>query len=42
MNELVFSEAMWGIYQPLMRADFQLFDQYTFQHEGAYLLAREK
>lgn len=34
VNELVFSEAMWGTYQPLMRADFQLFDQYVFEHEG--------
>lgn len=28
MAELVFSEAMWGMYQPLMRSDFKLFDEY--------------
>ena len=34
MNEIVFSAAMWGTYQPLMRADFRLFDEYEFSHAG--------
>ncbi|KAL4451499.1 hypothetical protein ABPG75_007161 [Micractinium tetrahymenae] len=35
VNELVFSAALWGTYQPLMRADFTLFDEYEHTHEGA-------
>ncbi|EFN56084.1 hypothetical protein CHLNCDRAFT_145599 [Chlorella variabilis] len=35
VNELVFSPALWGTYQPLMRADFTLFDEYTHRHAGA-------
>jgi surfactin synthase thioesterase subunit len=34
VNEIVFSKAMWSTYQPLMRADFTLFDEYKFQHAG--------
>ena len=35
VNEIVFSRAMWPVYQPLMRADFTIFDEYDFQHSGA-------
>ena len=38
VNEVVFSAAMWPIYQPLMRADFTLFDQYKFEHQGTPVL----
>ena len=34
VNEVVFSLSMWPVYQPLMRADFTLFDQYSFEHQG--------
>ena len=34
INDLVFTPALWGTYQHLMRSDFQLFDSYKFQHEG--------
>ena len=34
MSEVVFSPAMWPAYHVLMRADFQLFDEYRFLHEG--------
>ena len=34
VNEVVFSAAMWSAFEPLMRADFTLFDQYRFQHTG--------
>ena len=34
VNEIVFSAAMWGTYQPLMRGDFTLFDEYQHLHEG--------
>lgn len=37
VNEVVFSPGMWGTYQPLMRADFCLFDQYHFDHQGLFL-----
>ena len=35
VNEVVFSAAMWSAFKPLMRADFTLFDQYSFHHTGA-------
>lgn len=35
VNEVVFSGAMWGTYQPLLRADFTLFDEYNFTRQGA-------
>lgn len=35
VNEIVFSAAMWGTYQPLMRGDFTLFDEYQHLHAGA-------
>ena len=35
VNEVIFSQAMWPVYQPLMRADFTLFDEYEYQHSGA-------
>ena len=28
ISEVVFSAAMWGMYQPLLRADFTMFDEY--------------
>lgn len=31
----MFSAAMWPTYHGLMRADFQLFDEYSFLHESA-------
>ena len=34
VNEAVFSPALWGSYQSLMRADFTLFDSYSFDHQG--------
>ena len=34
VGEVVFSAAMWPVYQPLMRADFRLFDEYEFTREG--------
>lgn len=33
VNEIVFSAAMWSTYHSLMRADFQLFDEYIFLHQ---------
>jgi surfactin synthase thioesterase subunit len=33
VNELVFGD-IWKIYQPLMRADFHLFDKYDHVHDG--------
>lgn len=39
VNEVVFSPALWGSYQPLMRADFTLFDSYCFQHQGVPCIA---
>jgi hypothetical protein len=39
VNVLVFSASMWGTYQALMRADFKLFDQYSYQHQGAILFS---
>lgn len=34
VNEVVFRAGVWEQYQPLLRADFSLFDQYKFEHEG--------
>lgn len=34
VNEVVFSPALWGTYHALMRADFTLFDEYAYAHEG--------
>lgn len=28
INEAVFSPGMWEMYQPMLRADFRLFDEY--------------
>lgn len=35
VNEVVFTPALWPIYQALMRADFTLFDEYQFSGTGA-------
>jgi len=32
VNELIFQNGMWDIYQPLMRSDFHLFDKYDYVH----------
>ena len=37
INELVFSSGMWPTYQPLLRADFTIFDEY--QHSTGALLS---
>jgi len=34
ISEVVFSAAMWPTYQPLLRADFTLFDEYEFGGSG--------
>ncbi|KAL4515951.1 hypothetical protein Ndes2526B_g00665 [Nannochloris sp. 'desiccata'] len=31
--EIVFSNAMWPMYHPLLRADFTMFDEYEYKHE---------
>lgn len=35
VNDVVFTAAMWPIYQPLMRADFAIFDQYVNDDDPA-------
>lgn len=35
ISDVVFSAAMWPTYQPLLRADFTIFDEYEFNHGGA-------
>lgn len=35
VNELIFRPDMWQTFSPMMRADFSLFDEYTFEPEGA-------
>lgn len=37
VNEVVFSPALWPTYHHLMRSDFQLFDEYVYEHEGAWV-----
>lgn len=34
ISEVVFSTGMWPMYQPLLRADFTIFDEYEFRHAG--------
>jgi medium-chain acyl-[acyl-carrier-protein] hydrolase len=34
ISELVFTPAMWPTYQPLLRADFTIFDEYEYKHPG--------
>lgn len=34
VNEVVFRPDVWPTFEPLLRADFSLFDQYTFASEG--------
>merc|ERR1719210_1647970 len=35
-GKAVFQEAYWGpLYEGIMRADFRLFDEYKFKHNGA-------
>ena len=36
ISEVVFSPAMWPTYQPLLRADFTIFDEY--EYEGKFCL----
>ncbi len=35
VSTTLFSPALWPAYHSIMRADFNLFDQYDFTHEGA-------
>lgn len=36
INDVVFkSEGLWGMFQPLLRADFHVFDSYRFDHASA-------
>ncbi len=39
INEAVFSPGMWEMYQPMLRADFKLFDEYTPSNTQAAALA---
>ncbi len=32
INDVVFSPSLWSMYEPLLRADFRLFDEYQFNH----------
>ncbi|KAA6425939.1 MAG: Oleoyl-(acyl-carrier-) hydrolase [Trebouxia sp. A1-2] len=34
VSPTLFSPALWPVYHSIMRADFNLFDQYQFTHEG--------
>lgn len=34
ISEVVFSAGMWPMYQPLLRADFTIFDEYEYTHQG--------
>ncbi len=36
VNEVVFRPDVWPTFEPLLRADFSLFDQYTFAPEGKW------
>lgn len=36
VNDIVFSPALWPVYQSLLRADFSLFDQYKSEHQGQF------
>mmetsp|Transcript_31618 Transcript_31618/g.94159 ORF Transcript_31618/g.94159 Transcript_31618/m.94159 type:complete len:391 (+) Transcript_31618:16-1188(+) len=35
LGAMVFREEQWDMYEPIMRADFRLFDEYRFKHGGA-------
>ena len=37
VSPALFSPALWPVYHSIMRADFNLFDQYQFTHEGTHL-----
>ena len=37
VNEAVFNPNVWPTFEPLLRADFTLFDQYTHGDEGGCL-----
>lgn len=39
ISEVVFSPAMWPTYQPLLRADFTIFDEYEYRHAGSSVFA---
>ncbi|GMH38250.1 hypothetical protein BSKO_06134 [Bryopsis sp. KO-2023] len=34
INEVVFSKGMWEMYQPMLRSDFTIFDEYMWNHAG--------
>ena len=38
ISEVVFSPTMWPTYEPLLRADFTLFDEYEHPKNGAFVL----
>lgn len=38
VSPALFSPALWPVYHSIMRADFNLFDQYQFTHEGMHPL----
>ena len=33
INNIIFEPSMWTMYQPMLRADFSLFDSYEFTHQ---------
>ena len=37
VNDLVFTPGLWGMYQPLLRADFRIFDEYRPSYRQATL-----
>jgi hypothetical protein len=41
VNDIVFSPALWPTYHHLMRSDFQLFDEYVYEHEGEFMAVRQ-
>lgn len=38
ISDVVFSAGMWPMYQPLLRGDFTIFDEYEFQHAGRCIM----
>jgi surfactin synthase thioesterase subunit len=39
INDLVFSQGMWQMYQPMLRSDFRLFDEYVFDKGAPFMLS---
>lgn len=42
ISEAVFSPGVWEEYEPLLRNDFRLFDEYKFQRGGAGKVEKER